>query len=213
MSKVIVMGGSRGIGLETVKELLKRGHNVVAFSRNAGRISLSDLALTKVSGDATNEEDVRAALNGVDAVVQALGAPVDLKILTGPIDLFSSATQVLIPVMTDMKIKRLITVTGFGAGDSEASINCLQKIPFNIVFGHAYRDKSKQEELIKSSTLDWTIVRPSVLTNLRLPRPYKIRLSASEWRNGLISRYAVADYIASAIEDPNTIGAEPVLTY
>ena len=211
MSRVVVMGGSRGIGLETAKALLERGHDVIAFSRGATNLQLDHPKLTRVSGDATNADDIRAAVKDSDAVVQALGVPVNLKLLTGPIDLFSSATRSLVPVMEDMNIKRLIAVTGFGAGDSKAAISCLQKVPFNIVFGQAYRDKSAQEALIKDSTLDWTIVRPGVLTNQRLKRPYRIRKQPSEWRNGVISRAAVADYIASAIDDPATIGAEPVL--
>ena len=211
MSRVVVIGGSRGIGLETVKALLEGGFDVTALSRGANSLEVNHPKLTRVSGDATNGDDIRAAVKDADVVVQALGVPVSLKLLTGPINLFSSATRTLIPIMEDMKIKRLIAVTGFGAGDSEAAISCVQKVPFNIVFGQAYRDKSAQETLIKNSSLDWTIVRPGVLTNQRLKRPYRVRTQPSEWRNGVISRAAVADYIASAIDDPATIGAEPVL--
>ncbi len=212
MSRVVVIGGSRGVGLETVKALLERGHDVIAFSRGANSLQLDHPKLTRVAGNATSANDIRAACKDADAVVQALGVPISLKLLTGPIDLFSSATRTVVSVMEDMNIKRLIAVTGFGAGDSEAAISCVQKVPYNIVFGHAYRDKSGQETLIKNSNLDWTIVRPGVLTNQRLKRPYRVRTQPSQWRNGLISRAAVADYIASAIDDPATIGAEPVLS-
>ena len=211
MSRIIVMGASRGIGLETVRALLQHEDEVVAFSRGATHIQIDHPNLSRIAGDATNAHDVRTAIAGTDAVVQALGVPMNLKLLTGPIDLFSSATRVLVPLMEEMNIKRLVAVTGFGAGDSASAISCFQRIPFNIVFGQAYRDKSLQEQLIKGSTLDWTIVRPGVLTNQPLRKPYRIRLTPSDWRNGLISRAAVADYITSVIDDPQTIGAEPVL--
>jgi hypothetical protein len=60
---------------------------------------------------------------------------------------------------------KLICVTGFGAGDSRASISCLQLLPFRFFFGRAYDDKDVQERLIKDSALDWTIARPGVLAN------------------------------------------------
>ena len=211
MSRVLVMGGSSGIGLETVKALLDRDHDVIAFSRGAKNLRLDHARLVRISGDATNTAEVRNAVHDADVVIQALGVPVGLKLLTGPIDLFSSATRTLIPIMEEMDIKRLIAVTGFGAGNSNEAINCIQRIPFNFIFGHAYRDKSAQETLIKESTLNWTIVRPGVLTNQSLGRSYKVRLKRSEWRNGIISRAAVADYIAAAIDDDATIGEEPVL--
>ena len=211
MSHVLVMGGSSGIGLETVKTLLDRDHDVIAFSRGAKNLRLNHPKLVKISGDATNGADVRNAINDADVVIQALGVPVNFNLLIGPIHLFSSATKTLIPIMEEKAIKRLIAVTGFGAGSSNAAINCVQRIFFNAIFGHAYRDKSGQETLIKKSGLNWTIVRPGILTNGSLKGQYKVRLKPSDWRNGTISRAAVADYIATAIDDDATIGEEPVL--
>jgi putative NADH-flavin reductase len=212
MSRIVVMGGSRGIGLETVKALLRDGHKVVAFSRGAEKLKLNDPKLLKISGDATNDGDVRTAVEQADIVVQTLGVPLNLNLITGPINLFSSATKTLIPIMESKGIPRLIAVTGFGAGDSEGAINCFQKIPFNFIFGHAYRDKSEQESVIKKSSLDWTIVRPGVLTNGPLKTEYSIHKHQKEWRNGIITRAAVADYISRIIVDPNTYGTDPVLT-
>jgi uncharacterized protein YbjT (DUF2867 family) len=212
MSRIIVMGGSRGIGLQTVEALLRDGHEVVAFARNAEKLKLNDPALLKISGDATNESDIRAAIKQVDIVVQTLGVSLNLNLITGPINLFSTATKTLIPIMESKGIRRLITVTGFGAGDSEIAINCFQKIPFNFIFGHAYRDKTEQEKYIKKSGLDWTIVRPGVLINGPLKPGYSVHKNQKEWRNGIITRAAVADYISRILIDPDTYGTEPVLT-
>tara|TARA_B100001093_G_C26802077_1_gene1003874 strand:- start:1251 stop:1892 length:642 start_codon:yes stop_codon:yes gene_type:complete len=211
MSKIVVMGGSRGIGIETVKVLLERGHQVTAFSRSASDFGDGNPNFKHVCGDACNPADVCAVVESNEVVIQTLGVPLNLKLITGPIDLFSKSTRILIDAMEHAKVRRLISVTGFGAGSSFQSINCFQKIPFQICFGVAYRDKSIQETLIKNSSLDWTIVRPGVLTNQKLSKPYTIRLHPTEWRNGVISRSAVADFIASAVDDPKMFGAEPVL--
>jgi putative NADH-flavin reductase len=194
-----------------VKALLERGHDVTAFSRSAAAMKLDHDRLVHLPGDALNRADVEQAVAGMDAVVQALGVPANLQLLTGPITLFSEATKVLVPVLQQAGIKRLVAVTGFGAGDSAQAIGCLQRIPFRIVFGQAYDDKTRQEAIIKASSLEWTIVRPGVLTNRPLTRPYRIRTDPSDWRNGIISRAAVADYIANALFDPGSIYAEPVL--
>lgn len=127
--------------------------------------------------------------------------------------LFSEATRVLVGAMQDQSVRRLICVTGFGAGDSRASINCLQRIPFQIVFGRAYDDKSLQEQLIKGSALDWTIVRPGVLTPGGRSGRYKVLREVSQWRNGLISRSDLAEFLVRQIEDRAYFGATPVLVY
>ena len=207
--RILIVGASKGIGLETTRQALAAGYDVRALARSAASINLSDAKLEKVQGDALNKPDVEAALAGVDAVIVTLG--VSLGSLFKPVHLFSDATRVLIAAMKDKRVIRLICVTGFGAGDSRASIGFLQRVPFQIVFGRAYDDKSLQEQMIKKSGLDWTIARPGVLLSGPRTGRYKVLRDPSEWRNGIISRANVADFLVKQIEDHNLIGASPVL--
>jgi putative NADH-flavin reductase len=72
--KLLVIGASRGIGLEVVKQALSRGYEVRAFARSAASIRLSNPRLEKQSGSALNVSDVSSAMPGVDAVVLTLGS-------------------------------------------------------------------------------------------------------------------------------------------
>jgi putative NADH-flavin reductase len=209
MARVLIIGASKGIGLDTTRQALEAGHHVRAFARSADRISLSSSKLEKMPADALESKDVEAGLNGVDVVIQCLG--VGLADLFGPVQLFSKATGVLVEAMTALGVSRLVCVTGFGAGDSRSSISCLQRIPFQLVFGRAYEDKSLQERLIKESLLEWTIVRPGILTRGPKTRRYKILVNPSQWRNGNISRSDVADFLVRQIDDRTYVGKAPVL--
>ena len=55
MATVLVIGASRGIGLETVKRALAAGHRVRAFARGAASIPLDAPALEKIAGDALDK--------------------------------------------------------------------------------------------------------------------------------------------------------------
>jgi putative NADH-flavin reductase len=207
--RVLIIGASKGIGLETTRQALDAGHGVRALARSATAIGISNPSLEKMRCNALKTEDVEAALVGVDVVIQTLG--VGLGELFRPVHLFSDATRVLIQAMKIQGVKRLICVTGFGAGDSRASISCLQRLPFQIVFGRAYDDKSLQEQLIKESELDWTIARPGVLTSGPRTGNYQILSDASQWRNGIISRADVAEFLVRQIGDQTYIRKAPVL--
>ncbi len=200
MAHVLVIGASQGIGLETVKAALAAGHRVRAFARSAARISLADPSLERFTGDALEAHDVASALEGIDVVVQALGVPA--KNLLGPVSLFSDATNVLVPAMERTGVRRILAVTGFGTGDSRAAIGLLQSIPFRLVFGRAYDDKDAQEMRIRKSSLDWTFVRPGVLTPGSATGRYKVLADPGSWRNGLIARADVAHFIAGQIDQP-----------
>ncbi|MGL4438304.1 MAG: NAD(P)-dependent oxidoreductase [Bosea sp. (in: a-proteobacteria)] len=206
---VLIMGASKGIGLETTRQALAAGYQVRALARTASSIDIDNPKLEKMSGDARQPRDVEAALEGVDVVISTLG--VGLGEMFRPVHLFSEATAVLISAMEAQNVKRLICVTGFGAGDSRASISFLQRLPFQIVFGHAYEDKTRQELMIKKSALDWTIVRPGVLTGGSRSGRYRILREPSQWRNGIISRADVADFLVRQIEDSTYFNEAPVL--
>jgi putative NADH-flavin reductase len=211
MAQVLIIGASKGIGLETTRQALEAGHTVRAFARSAANIRILDPKLEKARGNALRGSDVAAAVTGMNAVIQVLG--VGLGDLFRPVHLFSDATRILLAAMQAQGVKRLIGVTGFGAGDSRASINCFQLLPFRFFFGRAYDDKDVQERLIKDSALDWTIVRPGVLTNGSRTGRYKVLKEPSQWRNGTISRADVADFLVQQIEDRACLRKTPVLVY
>jgi len=211
MATVLILGASAGIGLAATRLALERGHRVRAFARHADRIPLQLPGLEKISGDARRPADVREALAGADAVIQALGIPPGVRMVTGPVDLFSAATAVLVPLMEELRVRRLVAVTGFGAGDSRAAISVLQRPGFWLVFGRAYADKDNQERLIRQSGLDWVIARPGVLTNGPATGRYRVLVEPREWRNGMISRADVADFLVRSLEDNQYLRQAPVL--
>lgn len=208
--KLVIIGASRGIGLETVKYAVEQGHEVRAFARSADKIDLEADNLEKMVGDATDAADLAKAVAGMDAVILTLGVPRDLRLLKFT-TLFSSATGALIPVMHEAGIKRLITVTGFGAGDSYNWLSSIEKIGRNVFLGRAYSDKAIQEDMIKASDLDWTIARPGILTNSARTGKYQVLVEPDTWRQGLISRADVGHYLITAAEQGSEIGKTPAI--
>lgn len=211
MKTLLILGASSGIGREAARLALDRGYAVRAFARHVSGIGLDHPSLTKVTGDARNAVDVRAALAGVDAVIQALGVAAGPRMVTGPVDLFSAATKVLLPAMKEAGVRRLIAVTGFGAGESRAAISPLQRIGFLLVFGRAYADKDIQERLIRECALDWVIARPGVLTNGPATGRYRVLAQPEQWRNGIISRADVADFLVGQVDSDQYLRQAPVL--
>ncbi|MEM9620348.1 MAG: NAD(P)H-binding protein [Pseudomonadota bacterium] len=210
MKRVTIVGGTAGIGLATTQAALAAGNWVRAFSRNADKLAPDGADLERFTGDALVPADVQRAVQDVDAVILALGVPFNLRMLTGPITLFSEATGVVLAAMASAGVERLIAVTGFGAGECAKAISPLQKLPFNLVFGRAYADKTVQEDLIRASATRWTIARPGVLTNGSLSG-YEVLVEPAAWRNGVISRASVADFLVQQLHSDALVGEAPVL--
>jgi uncharacterized protein YbjT (DUF2867 family) len=103
--RILIVGASKGIGLETTRQALASGYDVRALARSATSINLAAPKLEKVQGDALDKSDVDAAVAAVDAVIVTLG--VGLGDLFKPVRLFSDATRVLIAAMKDKGVNRL----------------------------------------------------------------------------------------------------------
>ncbi len=209
---ILVIGASSGIGLETTRLALERGFSVRALSRHASRMPLRHERLETIDGDALNRTDIDAALKGVGAVVQALGVPLTPQSIAHGTRLFSEATAVLLPAMHQAGVTRLVSVTGFGAGDSRRAIPLWQRPGFKVVFERIYDDKSVQERQIKESDLDWTIVRPTILTNAKRSGRYLVINSLQRFRSGFIARADVADFIVKSITEGGYIRQAPIVS-
>ena len=155
MATVLIIGASRGIGLETVKAALEKGHSVRALARSARRIRVSHPKLEKIAGDALEMATVKRALTGIDAVIQSLGVSAGPEIIFKPTRFFSDATRVLVTAMQEAQVKRLICVTGFGAGDSRSCGGFIYNVAFHLLLGRVYDDKDVQERIVRRSKLDW----------------------------------------------------------
>ncbi|MFY9697213.1 MAG: SDR family NAD(P)-dependent oxidoreductase [Rhodoplanes sp.] len=212
MATVLIIGASRGIGLATVKRALKAGHSVRAMSRSATAIRLRDPKLEKLDGDARDRDTIERALVGVDAVIQTLGISSDPELILTGTRLFSAATRILVRAMEASTVRRLICVTGFGAGNSRGRGGILYNLASALLLGRIYADKDVQERIIRRSQLDWTIVRPTILTNGPRTKAYRVLTDPRDWAPGFISRADVADFLVKQIDDTNLLRKTPALT-
>ena len=212
MARVLVIGASRGIGLETVRCALAEGHRVRAFARGAASIAIDRPELEKRAGDALDPAAVAQAVEDVDAVIEVLGAPSDLGAVLGGTTLFSAATRILIDAMRAQGTKRLVAVTGLGAGDSRGRLGLLfDWVAFPLVLKRIYDDKDVQEQMIKASGLDWTIVRPGLLKNGPATGRMRALTDPKDWQTGFVRRADVAQFLVREAFERRFVGKTPLL--
>lgn len=155
--KVLILGASGGVGSRIVNEALGRGHEVTAQGRAPGRLVRAPEGVRVAVGNPTDPAFLTDIAAGQEAVVFALGAGT-----LGPTTVFSDVTRALIPAMRAAGARRLVAITGVGAGETRGHGGFLyDRIIFPLFTRRMYVDKDRQEALIRASDLDWTIVRPA----------------------------------------------------
>jgi putative NADH-flavin reductase len=207
--KTAIIGASAGIGLQTTRLALERGHDVTTLSRRV--VPHPDHAkLNRVQGSATNPSDVRAAVEGTDAILVMLGVKSPFATT-----LFSDSARILLQVLKEKgSSPTLIVLTGFGAGDSWSYNSFPMKLLFTLLLKAVYADKGEQERLIAGGYSRWEIVRPGRLTNGALTGHYRVLDELMEGlKVGGISRADVAHFMVAQAENPTYLGKYPALTY
>jgi len=209
--KVIVFGATGTIGQKLVEQGLEAGHEVTAFCRNANKLLNQQRAnLHTIEGDVFNLADVTRAMEGQEAVCIVLGSG---KKRTGVVR--SQGTKNIIDAMKSAGISRLICQTTLGAGDSNANLNFFWK---NVMFGwflkEVFIDHELQEQFVRKSGLDWTIVRPGAFTDGAKTGQYREGFAPTDRTVSLkISRADVAHFILNELSASRYLHKTPGLSY
>lgn len=196
---ILVIGATGPTGIEVCKQALQAGMKVRVLVRTPSRLpSEVLLGVDVVQGDVLNGESLAAALRGVDAVVSALGTPLQRK----PVTLLSRGTQNLVQAMTQAGVARLLCITGMGAGDSRGHGGFLyDRLILPLLLGQIYLDKDRQEQVVRESGLEWTLVRPAFLTNGERTGQYRcITRFEPQDRMGKIARADVAHFLVQELQ-------------
>jgi uncharacterized protein YbjT (DUF2867 family) len=195
---VMVLGGTRGTGLEVVKILRARGEEVAVLARpSSDPAEAQALGARIVRGDALNPADVSAALATAQfrAVISALGGRrgdarrPDFEGNRNAVDAAKAAG-----------IRRFILVTAIGASESSEASPWITKVLFKDVAA----EKRAAEQYLRASGLDYTIIRPGGL--LRKEAQGRAYLTEDDRAFSWIRRTDLARLVVQALDDPKAIG-------
>ena len=193
--KLAVFGATGKTGLEIVKQALDQGHIVTAFVRDAARLTIEDEHLTFITGDVFDPVSVAQAIQEQDAVICSLGSNE-----LGRTTVRSEGTANIIKAMKENHVKRLVVITAMGVGESWNTLSLINKLFFATLLRNTRQDHEKQEVLVKESDLDWTIIRPSGLTDDPLTESYAIGENI-QTNTSQIARADVAHAIIKELQD------------
>lgn len=194
--RIAIFGATGTLGRHVLERALRQGHEVTVLTRDASRVPTTHDNLRVLEGDVLDPAAVEGAVAGQEAVLISLGNG-----RKGVVR--AEGTRTVIEAMRRNGVKRLICQSTLGVGDSRANLNFLWKyILFGMVLRPAYNDHVRQEEYVRASDLDWTIVRPSAFTDGPATGTYRQGFSGNEAGLSLkISRADIADFMLDQLTD------------
>jgi len=212
--RILLLGATGRTGRLVLDETLERGHPVTALVRDAGRLGAT--AATVVEGNPYEPGEIARAIEGCDAVLSALNVSRNsdnpLSSLRAPRDLMSRSVGHALDAMSKHGVRRIAVISSIGIGDSKPRMPAIVRGIMALTnIRHAMRDHERQEQLLRDSDLDWTIVRPALLHDGD-PGELRVATTLAEPIGGKTSRRTVARFLVQVIEDSSYIHQAPSIT-
>jgi putative NADH-flavin reductase len=158
--KVLVIGAAGRSREALVNEALAAGHKVTAFVRGVAQYKKANVRV--VAGDVLDRDAVDVAVAGQDAVIDALGGKTPWKVTT----METNAAHNIVDAMRHNGVRRLLKISVVGAGESVKNAGFFnEQLLMRTFLRGLLVDKAGMEAEIKGSNLDWTLVRPPMLTD------------------------------------------------
>jgi uncharacterized protein YbjT (DUF2867 family) len=177
MKQVIIIGASGSLASYVIEELQQRDDiHLTLFLRSSDRLRNRNLSnATIIEGDVTDYEKLRAAIDSKDIVYVNLAG--DLEVLT----------KNIVKAMQDASVKRIVAISSIGI--------------YNTPLQPLLKPYRKLADVIESSGLEYTILRPDWFTNGN-EVDYELTRKGEPEKGTAISRKSIAAFVATIVENP-----------
>ena len=156
--RFLVLGATGSTGGLVVHQAVAAGHEVVAFVRDATKLAGWGKG-SVVAGDVRDADALATVMDGVDAVISALG----LGSAKAADNLILDSTRAIVAAAERAELKRVVIMSAFGVGESLAKASWIVRLMY-AGGKTTFADKAAGEKLLAESALDWTLAYPGLLT-------------------------------------------------
>jgi putative NADH-flavin reductase len=171
--QILLIGANGRVGSQILTEALSQNHTVTALLRIPSALTAQD-GLTIIKGTPLEASDISLAIESspspIDVVITALNSPRKsenpFSAPVGPADFMEQAYKTLLPVMKVHGIKKIITLSAFGVGTSNANVFFPIRLLIshsNVVIAHKDHEKVEEQLKIEGKEMEWTVVKPVML--------------------------------------------------
>ena len=200
--KLIVFGATGRTGHLVVEQALAAGHEVTAVARHPSAVTIQHPRLEVIQGDVLDLSTFAPAITGKDAVISTLGGA-----LRTPTTLYSTGIAKIMRAMQEAGVRRLVSLSAGALDPGPFFQRVAARLIFWPLFGNGYTDMARMEASLSKSHLDWTIIRPPMLTNGPHTGRYHTAVKKHLSGGWAVSRANLADYIVTHLTDPTTYRA------
>jgi len=209
--KIAILGSTGFVGKVLLSKALEKGYQIKTLVRNPEKLEdLSD-KIEIIQGNVFDPSAVEATIGGTEAVLSTIGPP---QRNPGNPELYEKAMKDIVRIMDKHGIKRYIHIGGAAHKGGENEVwkfnRKFLRLFLNLFGKQILVAKHLEWEVLKSSDLDWTLVRPPRIANEAASGSMSINEKNLKYLK--VSVEELTDFILQQISSKDWIRKAPLIS-
>ena len=202
---IALFGATGRTGGLIMERALSAGHQVTVLVRDPSKLKQPQSELRIIEGDARQASAVADAVQGVGAVISALGSGNETVTLFG---------RNAMAAMEPAGVRRIVSLVGASVvmpGDLSSTSMSMLRLITRIFGGKMLKDGETHARELATSNLDYTLVRPPRLTDGPESGRIQHDLTLKLGPTSSISRADLAEFLLAVALEGRYIRASPMV--
>lgn len=212
--KIAIFGATGKTGQVLVRNAIMHNFIPVCLIRENSKFKLPFDQAELIVGSPLNYNDVATTISGSDYVLVALNirrrSNWPWSVVEQQEDLLDISLKNITNAMTILNVKRIISISAWGVGDSFWETNWISKFKITrTTIGNVIAAHEDQERVLRHSELNWTCLRPVRIVDKQTVNSIIVRQSNRRRLKRNVSRENLARFIFEILDDPDYFKTNP----
>ena len=208
--KITVFGSAKKTGREVVRQALDRGYTVTAYARNPQKLDIIHSNLTVVSGELSDKDAIKTAVQGAACVISALGPYFTVRDTA-----LSDGVSNILSAMKESGVSRIIQLSTISSPDPNDGKDFRAKMLVGMVkrsYPGSYAEIVRIGQMVRDSDMDWTLVRIALLNDKPLSKKLRVGCLGQKIVRTNVSRADLAWFMLEQAESSEHSRKAPAIS-
>lgn len=158
--------------------------------------------------DVRDENGLSRTAAGHDGAISVIGSRV-----RSPGTIYSAGTRAIVRALESVEVRRFVCVSSGGVNGDDRSLPLWYRLAIPLFMRDLYADMRIMEDVVRQSSLDWTLVRSAYLIDKPARGEFRVEDGHNPRGGWRIARADLATFLLDQLDSDRWLRSTPTVAY